>query len=256
MSMGRERERGRDKRRVFVMLCCDLPASDAKNDATATPVEGSKLDGGGIQMVGNTGNPNAVNEDPGKGDGIPEIADQDHGEWLVVTRKKRPPPKNQQSTRDIGKPSVAGTGKNSHGPTNKSINVGPVEEVGPNVKSHAFKMDSGKRRRHDKSTPTHVLLKNVGKEVYINPMQTGTPNLSTGALLAPQGVFFSVPGFRKEDPVYHPPPEPPFDSVKHSSPVLQVASSQTEGSIEIVPDSQVSQSHDLVSPHNVMLMHE
>ncbi|KAK7255839.1 hypothetical protein RIF29_29262 [Crotalaria pallida] len=204
------------------------PASKADITTAAAPVEGTSPIGGGVQVADNTGNLKTINEDPGKGGGFSENVEQYHGDWLV----------------------------NLRGPSNKIIANGPVEDVGPNVKPHAFKMDSGKHRRHDKSTPTHVLLKNVGKDVYVNPIYTGTPNLSTDALLAPQGVFSSVPRFRKEDLIFHPPPDPPLSSPMHSQSPLQVASPQPEDSIEMVPDSQVSQSHKLELTTNAMLMHE
>ncbi|KAK7290662.1 hypothetical protein RIF29_05240 [Crotalaria pallida] len=195
--------------------------------------------GGDSQLGDENGNPKTMNENPvkvsDKESSAPDSADHDHGEWLIVTRRRRFPPKNPQLPLNNDKAVLRGNSKIASGPTAKNPTNGPELETGPNTKTHAIRLDSGKHRREDRSIPTHVLLKNAGKEVYVNPMHTGTPVFETGALFSPQGVFSGVPFFGKDDP--H--PTSPHNA-QVSSPV-HCSSMQELGLESLVPESQGSE---------------
>ncbi|KAK7243101.1 hypothetical protein RIF29_37886 [Crotalaria pallida] len=162
------------------------------------PTEEPALAGGGEAQLGdNNGNPRIVDKDPvkvaDKATIVPDIVELDYGDWLVVTRRKRSPPKNPQAPHNNDKV-LGGHSKNLSGPTTKS---GPEFVAGPSVKTHAIKVDSGKSRRQDRSTPTHVLLKNAGKDVYVldqqwilDDIRTTLPQHATNAIL--QGQNFAT----------------------------------------------------------------
>ncbi|KAK7273054.1 hypothetical protein RIF29_14100 [Crotalaria pallida] len=226
------------------------PAGDNVIPTPSEPVEAQKPVGGGDAQLGDkNGNPKTSIENPVKvGEkeiSVPDSAELDHGDWLVVTRRKRSPPKNPQLPHNNDKAAVAGLSKNVSGPTTKVSQHGPGNDVGPYIKNQTIRLDSGKRRRQDKSTPTHVLLKNVGKDIYVNPMHTGTPVLETGALLAPQTIFSGAPFFDKVDP-----PPSPKHGTQLSSPV-HVSSTPSLDQVDVVPDSQTSQ-HAVV-PNDVSM---
>ncbi|KAK7268686.1 hypothetical protein RIF29_21392 [Crotalaria pallida] len=227
------------------------PTSDTVHIQPEPAVAEYPAGGGDAQLEVKDSNPKVNAEDPVKvGDKaitIPDPAELDHGDWLVVTRRKRSSPKIPQPSNLNDKITIGGFSKSASGPVTKDVQSGPRNVVGPTTKNQAIKLDSGKRRRQDKSTPTHVLLKNAGKEVYVNPINTGTPVLETGALLAPQAISSGVPFYKKEDP-----PSCSIHGTQFSSPVHDSSTPPLEP-VDFVPDSQISH-HDVV-PNDVS-MHE
>ncbi|KAK7274852.1 hypothetical protein RIF29_15951 [Crotalaria pallida] len=91
------------------------------------------------------------------------VGEQTHGDWLVVTRKKRNKPKNQRVVKANDKDRISST------PTVARANVKdhvmrPVEGKVTQQVDNVIKRGTGKRSRQEgkHATPTHILLRNAG----------------------------------------------------------------------------------------------
>ncbi|KAK7283781.1 hypothetical protein RIF29_13527 [Crotalaria pallida] len=126
------------------------------------------------------------------------MGEQEHGDWLVVTRKKKAKPKSQQTFKvhDKGRinPSVLG-------PQNKGVSdkVGPKKDSAVEQASNVLKRGPGKRSRQEgkHDTPIHILLRNAG----LNLTSAGDTNKATKPFVFQKGNFESGPPNLFKDPL-------------------------------------------------------
>ncbi|KAK7255918.1 hypothetical protein RIF29_29346 [Crotalaria pallida] len=114
----------------------------------------------------------------GKDSAGADLEEPTHGEWLVVTRKKRNKPKNPRGPKPPDKDKI---------PTSNEARVKESKHVaGPTVENNqvqlvnVIKRGHGKRSRQEgkHATPTHILLRNAGIKNMTNeasPPLHGSP---------------------------------------------------------------------------------
>ncbi|KAK7251725.1 hypothetical protein RIF29_35168 [Crotalaria pallida] len=97
------------------------------------------------------------------------IGEPTHGEWLVVTRKKRNKPKNSRPCKSNDKERVnsATAQARVHGARD---DVGPAQDFAVQHVDNMVKCGPGKRSRMKgkHATPTHILLRNAGVKNIAN----------------------------------------------------------------------------------------
>ncbi|KAK7268979.1 hypothetical protein RIF29_21692 [Crotalaria pallida] len=86
-----------------------------------------------------------------------------HGDWLVVTRRKRNKPKNPRGIKSIDKDKFLNTVVEARDKISNHVG-GPVIDKASPALNNAIKRGTGKRSRQEgkHATPTHILLRNAG----------------------------------------------------------------------------------------------
>ncbi|KAK7290685.1 hypothetical protein RIF29_05281 [Crotalaria pallida] len=98
-----------------------------------------------------------------EGKDVVKIEEPTHGDWLVVTRKKRIKQKSQRPVKHNDKERENNAPSNTRA-QDASDKVDHVQDAGAHKFDVAVKRGPGKRSRLEgkHSTPTHVLLRNAG----------------------------------------------------------------------------------------------
>ncbi|KAK7281296.1 hypothetical protein RIF29_09136 [Crotalaria pallida] len=157
----------------------------------------------GKPAVAATGSPNEQNHADsipaklaGEGSEMENIEEQTHGEWLVVTRKKRSKPKNQRGViandKDRGRPSNIETRA-------KSVTLAEGADVEKSA-DNVFIRSSGKRSRQEgkHATPTHVLLRNAGFKDVNKEGESTSKQAPRGFFIQPGNFGAAVPNLKKD----------------------------------------------------------
>ncbi|KAK7260017.1 hypothetical protein RIF29_25710 [Crotalaria pallida] len=128
--------------------------------------------------------------------GLADIVELVHGEWLVVTRKKRNKAKNPRSLKSKEKEKTENQPLDTRVKGDKHVTRNDVDKMSSHV-DNVIKRGPGKRSRQvgKHATPTHVLLRNAG----VRGVNKDGPISSKSQLFIQPGNFGALEPTLKKD---------------------------------------------------------